>query len=67
MNINVRNVRVDAQFTHAMHDTIEAILTSGQKENVISLTSVFVFGKSCSRLVYTGFLLRKTQIDLSFA
>ena len=43
----MRNVRLDAQFAKfysCKHDTIQTILTSEQKENVISLMSSFVFG-----------------------
>ena len=48
MSINVRTVRLDAQFFSCMHDTIQTVLTSEQKENVISLMSYFVSTSSSS-------------------
>ena len=35
-----------------MHDTIQTVLTSEQKENVISLMSLFLVRKSFSRQVF---------------
>ena len=61
MSINVRNVRLDAQFTSRF---TRACMTPSNnfekrtKENVISLmVPLFLVGKSFSRLIFLGFKL----------
>ena len=52
-----------------MHDTIQTILTSGQKGNVIYSNELLCFGvhKSCSRLVFLGLKLALASFEVSDA